>query len=102
MVVVGHGFEHLPRCAESQIGQLAYDSDVAWAPGSAGQFGEDDMASHHELTRVRQSVLCAVDIGFDYPSHIFDVAKPYARDQRDGPDIPGLIEIVAIVACKLF
>ncbi len=64
--------------------------------GPAGQFRKDDVAPQHQFARVRQAVLVAVDIGLDQPLHVLEIPQPRTRDQRNGIDVPRLVEVVSV------
>ena len=97
LVVIGHGFAHLPRCVEAQIGHLANCSNVARVTGATGQLGEHNVARHHQRIGAREAVFAAIYIGLNEATHIIHVAQTGAGDQRDGIDVEGLIEVMAIV-----
>ena len=101
LIVVGHGLEHLPGGIESEIADPAHQGGVARIAGPAGQFRKDDVAPQYQLTRMRQAILAAIDVGLGESLYILEITQPHACDQRNGVDVPGLAEIMTVRHCQL-
>jgi hypothetical protein len=101
LLVIRHRFLHSAVRVEAKVGGFARGGDVTLVVRAPRELREDDVPAENERARLREAVLRSVDIRLDDMAHIVDLSEPDSGDQRDRPDVPRWIEVVAIVLGEL-